>query len=143
MNTPEIITTLKENEIFVFGSNTQGRHGGGAAKLALDKFGAIYGQAFGLQGQSYAIVTTDLYNNCVISKDHIYWQIISLYLFAKRNPKLTFYVTKIGCGLAGFTISEISAIFMDVKYYFNKNTPTYVPLNRNIPTNIILPKEFE
>ena len=58
--TPKVIKGLKENEVFVFGSNKQGRHGKGAALTARTKFGAIYGQARGLQGQSYAIVTKEL-----------------------------------------------------------------------------------
>lgn len=57
--TPENIQTLKENEVFVFGSNLAGIHGAGAAKLAYEKFGAIKGQGFGLQGQSFAIPTKD------------------------------------------------------------------------------------
>ena len=58
--TPEMITELKENEIFVFGSNPEGRHGVGAAKVAREQFGAIYGQGEGLQGNSYALPTKDL-----------------------------------------------------------------------------------
>lgn len=52
--TPENIQELKENQVFVFGSNMNGNHAGGAARLAVEKFGAIMGQAEGLQGQSYA-----------------------------------------------------------------------------------------
>lgn len=55
--TPERITELKANEVFVFGSNLAGAHAGGAARVALDKFGAVWGQGVGLQGQSYAIPT--------------------------------------------------------------------------------------
>lgn len=57
--TPENIQELKENQIFVFGSNMNGNHAGGAARLAVEKFGAIMGQAEGIQGQSYAIPTLD------------------------------------------------------------------------------------
>lgn len=135
MNTPEIITTLKPNEVFVFGSNTQGRHGAGAAKIALNKFGAIYGKAYGPQGQSYAIVTTDLYNKeTVITDNFIFLQLCSLFHYANQHPILIFYVTKIGCGLAGFTIERMRKIFQSViNDYFHGL----------IPLNVILPKEFE
>lgn len=55
--TPDFITSLAENEIFVFGSNLAGFHGGGAARVAHQRFGAVWGQGVGLQGQSYAIPT--------------------------------------------------------------------------------------
>ena len=55
--TPERIVSLAENEIFVFGSNLAGAHGGGAARIAYDKFGAVWGNGVGIQGQSYAIPT--------------------------------------------------------------------------------------
>ncbi len=55
--TPENITELRDNEIFAFGSNLRGSHGGGAARLAYERFGAVLGQGVGLQGRSYAIPT--------------------------------------------------------------------------------------
>lgn len=89
-----MITSLKPNQIFVFGSNTQGRHGLGAAKIAKDKFGAIYGQAEGLQGQSYAIITKDLTKKEQPSRtpEQIKEQIHKLYEFAKKNPNKEFVV---------------------------------------------------
>ena len=132
--TPENITSLKPNEIFVFGSNTEGRHGSGTAKIAMDKFGAKYGQAEGLQGQSYAIVTKDLSKGKrSVSLDSIREQIFYLVDRAKyedlKNNKI--YVTKIGTNLAGFTTAEIKELFRQVDY------------QEGIPDNIILPKEFE
>jgi len=103
--TPEFITSLEPNEIFVFGSNLKGMHGGGAAYIAYRKFGAIMGQGVGLQGQSYAIPTmqggVDTIRPYV---DEFIW-------FAKQHPELTFLVTRIGCGIAGFTDEEISPLF--------------------------------
>ena len=130
--TPENITTLKPNEVFVFGSNTEGRHGSGAAKTAVDKFGAVYGKAKGLQGQSYAIVTKDLSKGKrSVSLNSIYQQVIDLNDRAKVRDESKFYVTKFGTDLAGFTIEEIKQIWKDIEE------------NYGIADNIILPKEFE
>ena len=103
--TPEHITTLQSNEIFVFGSNLQGMHGGGAAYVAHRKFGAIWGQGVGLQGQSYGIPTMQ----CGVETIRPY--VDEFIQFAKEHPNLTFLVTRIGCGIAGFTDDEISPLF--------------------------------
>ena len=103
--TPDRITELGENEIFVFGSNLSGMHGGGAALLAYRKFGAIWGQGVGLQGQSYGIPT--MQGGVVTIKPYV----DEFIAFAKAHPELLFYVTKIGCGIAGFTEEEISPLF--------------------------------
>jgi hypothetical protein len=103
--TPEIIRSLKENEIFVFGSNLMGFHGGGAAAAALDHFGAIWGQGVGLQGQSYAIPTMHG------GPETIQPYVDEFIQFAKTHPELTFYVTRIGCGIAGFESSDIAPLF--------------------------------
>lgn len=103
--TPDFITELKENEIFVFGSNLQGMHGGGAARLAYDKFGAIWGQGVGLQGQSYGIPT--MHGGVDAIKPYI----DEFIEFAKSHPELTFLVTRIGCGIAGFRDEEIAPLF--------------------------------
>ena len=103
--TPDRITELGENEIFVFGSNLSGMHGGGAALLAYRKFGAIWGQGVGLQGQSYGIPTMQG------GVDTIEPYVDEFIAFAKAHPELLFYVTKIGCGIAGFTEEEISPLF--------------------------------
>ena len=103
--TPDFITELKENEVFVFGSNLSGFHGGGAARIAADKFGAVWGQGVGLQGQSYAIPTMQG------GVDTIKPYVDDFISFAKDHPELTFLVTKIGCGIAGFTEEEIAPLF--------------------------------
>ena len=118
--TPERITELKPNEIFVFGSNLAGAHGGGAARLAYNRFGAIWGQGVGLQGQSYAIPT--MQGGVETIKPYV----DEFIEFARQHPEYHFLVTQIGCGIAGFTAMEIAPLFknaIDVE-------------------NIILPKEF-
>ena len=103
--TPEFITSLEPNEIFVFGSNLKGMHGGGAAYIAYRKFGAIMGQGVGLQGQSYAIPTMQG------GVETIRPYVDEFIEFAKQHPELTFLVTRIGCGIAGFTDEEIAPLF--------------------------------
>lgn len=103
--TPELIEELKLNEVFVFGSNLAGRHNGGAARTARKKFGAIQGQGVGLQGQSYAIPTMHG------GVEDIQPYVDEFINFAKNNNNLHFYVTKIGCGIAGFKIEEIAPLF--------------------------------
>lgn len=118
MNTPEFITHLKENEIFVFGSNLAGMHGGGAARIALERFGAKMGQGVGLQGQSYAIPT--MQGGVETIKPYV----DEFIQFAQQHPELTFLVTRIGCGIAGFTDEEIAPLFEDA----------------HLVANIVLPK---
>lgn len=126
--TPEYITELKPNEIFVYGSNQFAKHGAGSARVAHDKFGARYGQCpMGLLGQSYGIITKS-FTEIPVSLEFIKAQIQALYYFALLRQDLTFYVTKIGTALAGFSIEEIATIFK-----------TCMPFK---PTNIILPIEF-
>lgn len=118
--TPDLITELKPNEIFVFGSNLAGAHGGGAAYIAYEKFGAVWGQGVGLQGQSYAIPTMQG------GVDTIKPYVDEFMAFAQAHKEYTFLVTRIGCGIAGFTADEIAPLFyhaMDVE-------------------NIILPEDF-
>ena len=106
-STPEFITSLEPNEIFVFGSNLKGMHGGGAAYIAYRKFGAIMGQGVGLQGQSYAIPTMQG------GVETIRPYVDEFIQFARQHPELTFLVTRIGCGIAGFTDEEISPLFAE------------------------------
>lgn len=118
---------MQDFDIFIFGSNTEGIHGAGAAKAAVDLYGASYGQPKGLQGNSYAIVTKDLSKGeCSVSLDYIEEQINELIDFCIDNKDKCFWMTKIGCGLGGFSIEEIAPIFS----------------NKIIPENLILPKEF-
>ena len=103
--TPERITSLRADEVFVFGSNLAGMHGGGAAYAAFKKFGAIWGRGVGLQGQSYAIPT--MQGGVETIKPYV----DEFIDFAKAHPDLFFYVTRIGCGIAGFADAEIAPLF--------------------------------
>ena len=103
--TPNHITELKPNEIFVFGSNLQGYHGGGAARLAMNQWGAVWGQGTGLQGQTYAIPT--MQGGIGTIRPYID-QFIK---FAQNDPERTFLVTEIGCGIAGFRPADIAPLF--------------------------------
>lgn len=124
------ITQLKDNQIFVFGSNTQGRHGKGAALIARNKFGAIYGQAEGPQGQSYAIITKDLTKSIHPSrtKEQITQQIHDLYEYARNNPDKEFLVAYSGTGtnLNAYSNKEMADMFS----------------SEVIPNNIMFEDEF-
>jgi hypothetical protein len=103
--TPENIRSLAPDEIFVFGSNLSGAHAGGAARTAWKKFGAIWGQGVGKQGQSYAIPT--MQGGVETIKPYV----DEFICYAKAHPELFFYVTRIGCGIAGFRDEEIAVLF--------------------------------
>ena len=105
--TPERITELKADEVFVFGSNLAGMHGGGAAWVAFRKFGAVMGCGVGPQGQSYAIPTMQG------GVDTIKPYVDAFIDYAKAHSESFFYVTRIGCGIAGFTDAEIAPLFRD------------------------------
>jgi len=143
--TPEKITkeSLPENGIFVFGSNNKGVHGLGAAKTAVNEFGAKYGQASGLQGKAYAI-RTKMYQDNVLTKYNKLTEdnkklmdkmtiedLNNLRLEAVANPDKKYYVTEIGTKLAGRTVEQMKDLFERMNNKFS------------IPDNIILPKVFE
>lgn len=115
--TPENITELGEDEIFVFGSNLQGLHMSGAARTAVERFGAIMGCGEGPQGQSYAIPT--MFDSVDKIKPYIY-RFIDL---AREWDQTTFYVTRIGCGIAGFTDEQIAPLFADALNLYNVRLP--------------------
>lgn len=117
--TPEHISELAPKEIFVFGSNAQGRHMGGAAWVASEKFGAVWGQGEGLQGKSYAIPTMEGLDNLAPAVERFV-------AFARQHPDLTFLVTPIGCGIAGYRPEQIAPLFAEA-----------VPL-----PNVFLPMSF-
>ena len=102
---PQWITTLADDEVFVFGSNLEGLHGGGAALLAYERFGAIWGQGTGLQGKSYGIPT--MHGGI----DAIAPYVDEFIAFAREHRELKFLVTEIGCGIAGFTVEEMAPLF--------------------------------
>lgn len=110
-----MIEELPENHIFVFGSNLEGNHIGGAAKTAREKFGAINGKGVGMQGQSYAIPTMGGYKQLELYA-------LDFIEYARLRPDMTFVLTRVGCGIAGFADSVIAPIFTDA------------------PSNVIKPK---
>lgn len=124
-----LIKYLEPNQIFVFGSNTEGRHGKGSALIAREKFGAKYGQSKGLQGHSWAIVTKDLTKKIhpSVSKEYIINQIKELYQYAKENKEKEFLIA----------------------YGVNKNLNAYSPQemadmfsSNEIPENIVFEENF-
>lgn len=115
---------MASKEIFVFGSNLAGRHGKGAALEARKNWGAIYGVGWGRQGDSYAIPTKDrqiLTLPLVVIEKHVNDFII----YALANPHLTFRLTAIGTGLAGYTPADIAPMF------------------KGAPPNVVMPEEFK
>lgn len=123
--TPEVITHMKPDEVFVFGSNLAGIHGAGAALLAKQRFGAINGKSEGLQGRSYALPTKNRELK-TLPLSEIQKYINEFLSFARRTPELKFYMTLIGCGLAGYKPEDIAPIFKI----------------HSIPPNVWLPIEF-
>ena len=111
------IQELEPGEIFVFGSNLEGAHGGGAALLAFRKWGAIWGQGAGLQGQTYGIPTMHG------GVEEIRPYVDEFIRFAKEHLELTFLVTEIGCGIAGFRPEEIAPLFKDAVPVENIHLP--------------------
>ena len=111
-----MITELAENEIFVFGSNIAGYHGGGAANTAME-WGAVWGQGVGIQGQTYAIPTMDG------SVEKIKPYVDEFIAFAVANSSLQFLVTEIGCGIAGYTPEQIAPLFRDAILVENIHLP--------------------
>ena len=118
-----MITKLRPGEIFVFGSNRAGIHGGGAARLAREKFSAQHGVGEGLTGQCYAFPTLNE-NFEKVSRAALEASRDSFFETARRHPELTFLLTKVGCGIAGFAEDEIR------------------PLFRDAPANVILPEDW-
>lgn len=111
------ITELKPDEIFVFGSNLEGAHGGGAALLAWRKWGAIWGQGSGLQGQTYGIPTMHG------GPESIQPYVDEFIRFAKEHSDTIFLVTEIGCGIAGFKPAEIALLFREAVDVANIHLP--------------------
>lgn len=107
--TPDFITQLKENEIFVFGSNLHGMHGGGAARVAHQKFGAEWGVGVGPTGRCYAIPT--MHGGIDTIKPYV----DDFITYAKEHTNQHFYVTRIGCGIAGFTDEQMAPLFKDLQ----------------------------
>jgi len=119
--TPDYIDTLLPGQIFVFGSNTLGYHTGGASGTARKKFGAVWGQAEGLQGQCYAI-PVDYGKN--IRKDKEVKEAVDRFIaFAREHTDLFFLVTRVGCGIAGYHDDEMAQFFKDALELKNVSLP--------------------
>lgn len=112
-----MITELQPGEVFVFGSNADGWHAGGAARAALERFGAVWGEGHGLHGRSYAIDTMS--GLAVIEEE-----VATFLEFAAEHPELRFLLTPIGTGIAGYEPEEIAPLFVGA------------------PGNVVLPREF-
>ena len=131
--TPELITTLPLNAIFVFASNESGRHGAGAARDAI-KWGAIYGKPFGMQGRTFAIPTKGPMPDLKLLPLHKIGAYANAFWSAViENPYKDFFVTSIGCGLAGYTPEQIAPLFYAPHIWHTPNS------SRN---NFSLPKRF-
>ena len=117
------ITELPDNFIFVFGSNYLGVHGAGAAHTAMQHFNAVWGQGEGLQGQSYAIPTKSKRLE-TLDMQNIKKHVDTFMVFTLANPKLMFYVTEIGCGLANLHYSEVAPLFKNVATRHNVILPS-------------------
>lgn len=115
---------IPRNAIFVFGSNLAGRHGKGAALQAVQEFGAHYGKSYGLQGRSFAIPTKDQ-NLQTLPLEVIQGYARTFIAFARANPQLRFFLTRIGCGLAGYHDEQIAPFFAAA------------------PSNVIRPPEWD
>ena len=118
-----MITKLKENQIFVFGSNLKGEHIGGAARQAKDDFGAEEGVGQGLTGQCYAFPTLDD-QFCKVSYERLKKEVFRLYNCCECNRDKEFLLTKVGCGIAGFEEKYIKSLFT------------------NPPKNLVLPEDW-
>lgn len=104
--TPSNIQTLDSNQVFVFGSNAEGKHYGGAARLAHDKFGAIMGQSYGIQGQSFGINSM---SGAILLKNDV----SCFKKYALSESKKVFLVTEIGCGIAGYEPEDVAHLFKE------------------------------
>ena len=119
--TPDYIDTLLPKQIFVFGSNALGYHTGGASATARKKFGAVWGQAEGLQGQCYAIPVD--YGKNVRKDGEVRAAVGRFVTFAKDHPELFFLVTRVGCGIAGYHDDEMAQFFIDALELKNVSLP--------------------
>jgi hypothetical protein len=102
--TPQLISELAPDEVFVFGSNAEGLHGGGAARIAHERFGAVWGEGHGHHGQTYAIDTMS-------GLDVLAREAADFIAYAATRPDLRFLLTPVGCGIAGFTPAQIAPLF--------------------------------
>ena len=114
--TPAQISVLADGEVFVFGSNAQGLHMGGAARFAWERFGAVWGQGEGLQGRSYALPTME-------GPEALRAAVARFTAYAKIHRELTFLVTPVGCGIAGYDAREVAPLFVEAARLPNVHLP--------------------
>jgi len=110
------IATLSDNEIFVFGSNVQGMHGGGAAWYAHKNFGAEWGVGEGLTGRTYALPTME-------GEASLCHAVKKFTACAASHPELIFLVTAVGCGIAGYSANEVAPLFREASALENVYLP--------------------
>lgn len=116
--TPERITELEPDEVFVFGSNASGSHGGGAARIAYERFGAVWGEGHGHHGQTYAVDTMS-------GIDALEAEARAFIAYATAHPELRFLLTPVGCGIAGYTPAQVAPLF------------TGLPPNVSVPASFV------
>ena len=115
--TPELVSDLRPDDVFVFGSNAGGLHGGGAARIAHERFGAVWGEGHGHHGQTYAIDTMS-------GLETLAREAGDFVAYASAHPELRFLLTPVGCGIAGYTPAQVA------------------PLFAGIPANVTVPAAF-
>ena len=135
--TPECISVLKEDEIFVLGSNLLGHHMGGAARTARRVFNAEMGVAEGLTGCAYALPTLNE-DMRQVAPEALRASFRRLLLFALDHPMLTFYLTEVGCGIAGWSAEEVSALLWEAVRELSEEAYEL----RAMPANLVIPKLF-
>lgn len=135
--TPERISVLRENEIFVFGSNLLGHHMGGAARTARRVFNAEMGVAEGLTGQAYALPTLgeDMRR---VAPEALRASLERLLRFALEHPKLTFYLTEVGCGIAGWPVETVRELLWEAVRELSEEAYE----QRAMPANLLIPQRF-
>jgi len=133
--TPENLKKLESNEVFVFGSNTEGKHAGGAAAVAFESFGAVMGQAVGMQGQSYAIPTMTP-DGFKVSPVDLLKSLLDFVSYVEQNQDKIFYLTKIGTGIAGWSMREVRRIFWTAVDFVKPEEEC------SLPANLVIPYEF-
>lgn len=115
--TPHLVEALRSDEVFVFGSNASGHHGEGAARIAHERFGAVWGEGHGRHGQTYAIDTMS-------GLDVIGSEARDFVAYATAHPELRFLLTPVGCGIAGYTPEQVAPLFV------------------GLPANVSIPASF-
>ena len=135
--TSECISVLQEDEIFVFGSNLLGHHMGGAARTARRAFNAEMGVGEGLTGQAYALPTLGK-DMRQVAPEVLRACFRRLLLFVLDHPTLTFYLTEVGCGIAGWSAEQVSALLWEAVRELSEEAYEL----RAMPANLVIPKRF-